>query len=188
MDNMTVINYDHVYYHKKDVYCRVNVKYVTVLSFLHVHMSHKDILNHKKLLGFLLLAMKLILGIRSKGTFAKQSIATFKLKEGMNLGCKSFMNQRFVLDMIYKLKTYVLPNVGDLSESLKKNFNNHGDYESGLKDITLYQELNHGFEYFDKHIGMNYGYFQCTKNTPVDLNKLIISSLELPFLKGSLVH
>lgn len=181
---MILSNYDHIYFNKKELCCRINTNYNYMTGLLHVHMSHKEVISNKKFLGFLLLAMKLITGLSPKGTFAKQSIATFKLKKDMNLGCKSVLNKDFALDFIYKLKSSLLPNRGDLIESIKKNFNVHENYDSGLRDITIFPELNHSFEYFDKNIGMNYGYFQSFKNTHVDLNKYVLSSLELPFLKG----
>ncbi len=86
-------------------------------------------------------------------TKAKKSIASFKLREGMSIGCMVTLRRERMYEFYYKLVTIVLPRVRDFKGVSGKSFDGRGNYTLGLKEQTLFPEIE--YDKVDRVRGMN---------------------------------
>ena len=86
-------------------------------------------------------------------TKAKKSIASFKLREGMSIGCMVTLRRERMYEFYHKLVTIVLPRVRDFKGVSAKSFDGRGNYTLGLKEQTLFPEIE--YDKIDKVRGMN---------------------------------
>ena len=86
-------------------------------------------------------------------TKAKKSIASFKLREGMSIGCMVTLRRDRMYEFYRKLVTIVLPRVRDFKGVSPKSFDGRGNYTLGLKEQTLFPEIE--YDKIDKVRGMN---------------------------------
>jgi large subunit ribosomal protein L5 len=86
-------------------------------------------------------------------TKAKKSIASFKLREGMSIGCMVTLRRERMYEFYHKLVTIVLPRVRDFKGVSGKSFDGRGNYTLGLKEQTLFPEIE--YDKIDKVRGMN---------------------------------
>jgi large subunit ribosomal protein L5 len=86
-------------------------------------------------------------------TKAKKSIASFKLREGMSIGCMVTLRRERMYEFYHKLVTIVLPRVRDFKGVSPKSFDGRGNYTLGLKEQTLFPEID--YDKVDKVRGMN---------------------------------
>ncbi len=76
-------------------------------------------------------------------TKAKQSIATFKLREGMSVGCKVTLRRDKMYEFLDRLVTIALPRVRDFRGVSGKSFDGRGNYAMGLKEQLVFPEINY---------------------------------------------
>jgi large subunit ribosomal protein L5 len=86
-------------------------------------------------------------------TKAKKSIASFKLREGMSIGCVVTLRKEKMYEFYQKLVTIVLPRVRDFKGVSSKSFDGRGNYTLGLKEQTLFPEIE--YDKVDRVRGMN---------------------------------
>jgi large subunit ribosomal protein L5 len=86
-------------------------------------------------------------------TKAKKSIASFKLREGMSIGCMVTLRRERMYEFYRKLVTIVLPRVRDFKGVSAKSFDGRGNYTLGLKEQTLFPEIE--YDKVDRVRGMN---------------------------------
>ena len=97
--------------------------------------------------------MALIAGQKPVITKAKTSIAQFKLREGMPIGCKVTLRRDRMYEFLDRLVTIALPRVRDFRGLNPKSFDGRGNYAMGLKEQIVFPEIN--YDRIDKVRGMD---------------------------------
>ena len=97
--------------------------------------------------------MELIAGQKPVVTKAKKSIAQFKLREGMPIGCKVTLRRERMYEFLDRLVTIALPRVRDFRGLNPKSFDGRGNYAMGLKEQIVFPEIN--YDRIDKVRGMD---------------------------------
>ena len=97
--------------------------------------------------------MELIAGQKPVITKAKKSIAQFKLREGMPIGCKVTLRRERMYEFLDRLVTVALPRVRDFRGLNPKSFDGRGNYAMGLKEQIVFPEIN--YDQIDKVRGMD---------------------------------
>jgi large subunit ribosomal protein L5 len=87
--------------------------------------------------------MEAIAGQKAVITKAKKSIATFKLREGMPIGCKVTLRRERMYEFLDRLITIALPRVRDFRGLNPKSFDGRGNYAMGLKEQIVFPEINY---------------------------------------------
>jgi large subunit ribosomal protein L5 len=97
--------------------------------------------------------MELISGQKPVITKAKKSIAQFKLREGMPIGCKVTLRRDRMFEFLDRLVTIALPRVRDFRGLNPQSFDGRGNYAMGLKEQIVFPEIN--YDQIDKVRGMD---------------------------------
>ena len=97
--------------------------------------------------------MEAIAGQKPVITKAKKSIATFKLREGMPIGCKVTLRRERMYEFLDRLITIALPRVRDFRGLNPKSFDGRGNYAMGLKEQIVFPEIN--YDRIEKVRGMD---------------------------------
>ena len=84
-----------------------------------------------------------IVGQKPVITRAKKSIAAFKVREGMPIGCMVTLRRQRMYDFLYKLINIALPRVRDFRGVSKKAFDGLGNYTLGLREHIIFPEINY---------------------------------------------
>jgi large subunit ribosomal protein L5 len=86
--------------------------------------------------------LALIAGQKPVVTQSKISVSNFKLREGMKIGCKTTLRGERMYEFFDKLINIVLPRVRDFRGVLRRSFDSRGNYSLGIKDFTIFPEIN----------------------------------------------
>ena len=87
--------------------------------------------------------MELIAGQKPVITKAKKSIAQFKLREGMPIGCKVTLRRERMYEFLDRLITIAMPRIRDFRGVSAKSFDGRGNYAMGLKEQIIFPEINY---------------------------------------------
>ena len=97
--------------------------------------------------------MALIAGQKPVITKAKKSIAQFKLREGMPIGCKVTLRRERMYEFLDRLITIAMPRIRDFRGLNPKSFDGRGNYAMGLKEQIIFPEIN--YDQIEKVRGMD---------------------------------
>ena len=97
--------------------------------------------------------LALIAGQKPVATKARLSIASFKLREGMTVGCKVTLRQDRMYEFLDRLITIALPRVKDFRGLKPTSFDGRGNYAMGLKEHIVFPEIN--YDQIDQIWGMD---------------------------------
>jgi len=97
--------------------------------------------------------LTLIAGQKSVVTRAKKSIATFKLRQGMPIGCRVTLRKERMYDFFAKLVHIALPRVRDFRGVSPKMFDGRGNFSMGIKEHIIFPEID--YDKVDKIRGLN---------------------------------
>jgi large subunit ribosomal protein L5 len=97
--------------------------------------------------------MELIAGQKPVVTKAKKSIAQFKLREGMPIGCKVTLRRERMYEFLDRLITIAMPRIRDFRGLNPKSFDGRGNYAMGLKEQLVFPEIS--YDRIDKVRGMD---------------------------------
>jgi len=101
---------------------------------------------------------------------AKKSVAQFKLREGMPIGCKVTLRRERMYEFLDRLITIALPRVRDFRGLNPKSFDGRGNYAMGLKEQLVFPEIS--YDQIDKVRGMDV-IFTTTANTDEEARELL---------------
>ena len=87
--------------------------------------------------------MALIAGQKPVITIAKKSIAQFKLREGMPIGCKVTLRRERMFEFLDRLVTIAMPRIRDFRGLNPRSFDGHGNYAMGLKEQIVFPEISY---------------------------------------------
>ena len=97
--------------------------------------------------------MELIAGQKPVVTIAKKSIAQFKLREGMAIGCKVTLRRERMYEFLDRFITIALPRVRDFRGLNPKSFDGRGNYACGIREQIIFPEIN--YDRIEKVRGMD---------------------------------
>jgi large subunit ribosomal protein L5 len=132
---------------------RKNVHDLPRLQKITVSMGVGSGITEKKHVEDALEAMTIITGQKAAPTRARKSIASFKLREGLAIGCRVTLRGGRMYDFLYRLITVALPRVRDFRGLNPNGFDGRGNYSFGLTEQLVFPELNP--DKFTRPQGMN---------------------------------
>ncbi len=123
--------------------------------------------------------LSLITGQKAVITKAKKSVATFKVREGMNIGCKVTLRGAKMYEFVDRLFNAALPRVRDFRGINPNSFDGRGNYALGIKEQLIFPEID--YDKIDKIRGMDI-IFVTTAQTDEEAHELL-SLMGAPFTK-----
>ncbi|MDR2503356.1 MAG: 50S ribosomal protein L5, partial [Deltaproteobacteria bacterium] len=120
-----------------------------------------------------------IAGQKATVTKAKKSIAAFKVREGMSIGCRVTLRGSRMWDFLDKLFNFALPRVRDFRGIQDRGFDGRGNFTMGIKEHSIFPELE--ADRVDNPKGMNIT-IVTTASTDKE-GKMLLEQLGLPFRK-----
>jgi large subunit ribosomal protein L5 len=126
---------------------------VPKLEKIVINMGVGEATQDKKRVETAAAEMQAISGQKPVITKAKKSIAQFKLREGMPIGCKVTLRREHMYEFLDRLVTIALPRVRDFRGLNPKSFDGRGNYAMGLKEQIIFPEIN--YDQIDKVRGMD---------------------------------
>jgi large subunit ribosomal protein L5 len=130
-----------------------NVMQVPTVTKVVVNMGVGDAARDAKLIEGAIRDLQAITGQKPAVTKARRSIAQFKLREGMPIGCKVTLRRERMYEFLDRLVTIALPRVRDFRGLNPKSFDGRGNYAMGLKEQIVFPEIN--YDQIDKVRGMD---------------------------------
>ena len=123
--------------------------------------------------------LALITGQKAVPTFAKKSVANFKLRQGMKIGAKVTLRGERMYEFVDKLFNFALPRVRDFKGINPNGFDGRGNYSLGLREQLIFPEIE--YDKVDKIRGMDIC-FVTTANTDAEAKELL-ALMGAPFAK-----
>jgi large subunit ribosomal protein L5 len=142
-----------------------------------LNMGLGEAIQNIKLLDAAAEELKIIAGQKPVITRAKKSIAAFKLREGMPIGCMVTLRRNRMYDFFYKLVNIALPRVRDFRGISGKAFDGRGNYSLGIKEHMIFPEID--FDKIDRIKGLNISVVTSAKTD--DEGKELLRILGMPF-------
>jgi large subunit ribosomal protein L5 len=136
-----------------------------------------EAIHNIKLLDSAKAELKLISGQSPVITRARKSIAAFKLREGMPIGCMVTLRRKKMYDFFDKLVNITLPRVRDFRGISGKAFDGRGNYTLGIKEQIIFPEID--YDKIDTIKGMNITVVTTAKNN--EEGKELLKLLGMPF-------
>ena len=130
-----------------------SVMQVPKLEKIVINMGVSDVKENSKALENAMRDLEIICGQKPIATKAKKSIAAFKVREGMNLGCKVTLRADKMYDFATKLFNVALPRVRDFKGVNPTSFDGRGNYSMGVKEQLIFPEIE--YDKIDKVRGMD---------------------------------
>lgn len=130
-----------------------NAMEVPKIQKIVLNMGVGEAVNDKKHVTNAVAEMELIAGQKPVISKAKKSIAQFKLREGMPIGCKVTLRRERMYEFLDRFITIALPRVRDFRGLNPKSFDGRGNYACGLKEQLVFPEIN--YDRIDKVRGMD---------------------------------
>lgn len=155
-----------------------NIHEIPKISKVVLNMSVGDVVQDSKVINNAINDMKSITGQKPFVTKAKKSVANFKLREEMKLGCKVTLRRERMYEFLERLVYIALPRVKDFKGFSEKSFDGRGSFNFGLKEQIVFPEIN--YDKIDKIRGMNITIVTTAKNDNVA--KELLSQFNIPFI------
>lgn len=156
-----------------------SVMQVPRLEKVVINMGVSDVRENAKALENAVRDLEIITGQKAVTTKAKKSIAGFKIREGMEIGCKVTLRNQKMYDFVEKLFAVALPRVRDFKGLSPNSFDGRGNYSMGVKEQLIFPEIE--YDKIDKIRGMDV-IFVTTANTDEEAKEML-KLLGMPFSK-----
>ncbi len=142
-----------------------------------VNMGLGEAIQNIKILDSAVVELSMIVGQRPVITKAKRSIATFKLRQGMPIGCRVTLRREKMYEFFDRLVNVALPRVRDFRGISSKSFDGRGNFSVGLKEQIIFPEID--YDKIDKIKGMNIAIVTSAKTD--DEARQLLKLMGLPF-------
>ena len=156
-----------------------SVMQVPKLEKVVINMGVSDVRDNAKALENAVRDLEIITGQKAVTTKAKKSIAGFKIREGMEIGCKVTLRSQKMYDFVERLFAVALPRVRDFKGLSPNSFDGRGNYSMGVKEQLIFPEIE--YDKIDKIRGMDI-IFVTTARTDEEARELL-RLLGMPFHK-----
>ena len=152
---------------------------VPKLDKIVINMGIGEAKENAKILEAAMSDMELISGQKPIKTISKRSIANFKIREGMPIGCKATLRGEKMYEFLDRLVNLALPRVRDFRGVNPNAFDGRGNYALGIKEQLIFPEVE--FDKIDKVRGMDV-IFVTTAKTDEEARELL-AQFNMPFQK-----
>ncbi len=151
---------------------------VPKLDKIVINMGVGEAVNDRKKVDAAVADLTAISGQKPVVTRSKKSIATFKLRENMAIGCKVTLRREQMYEFIDRLVNIALPRVRDFRGLNGKSFDGRGNYAMGLKEQLVFAEIN--YDKIDEVRGMDI--IICTTAKTDAEAKALLRGFSFPFV------
>ena len=156
-----------------------NIREVPKLDKVVINMGVGEAKDNAKLLESAIADMEKIAGQKAVVTRAKNSVANFKIREGMPIGCKVTLRGEKMYEFVDRLINLSLPRVRDFRGVNPNAFDGRGNYALGIKEQLIFPEIE--YDKIDKVRGMDV-IFVTTAKTDEEARELL-TQFNMPFAK-----
>ena len=156
-----------------------NVMEIPKLDKIVINMGVGEAKENAKLLEAAVKDMETITGQKAVLTKAKNSVANFKIREGMAIGCKTTLRGEKMYEFLDRLVNLALPRVRDFRGVNPNAFDGRGNYALGIKEQLIFPEIE--YDKVDKVRGMDI-IFVTTAKTDEEARELL-KQFNMPFTK-----
>ena len=156
-----------------------NVMQVPKLDKIVINMGVGEAKENSKILDSAMSDLEIISGQKPVVTRAKNSVANFKIREGMSIGCKVTLRGEKMYDFADRLINLALPRVRDFRGVNPNAFDGRGNYALGIKEQLIFPEIE--YDKIDKVRGMDI-IFVTTAKTDEEARELL-TEFGMPFTK-----
>jgi large subunit ribosomal protein L5 len=154
-----------------------NIMQVPKVQKIVLNVGLGEATQNIKLLDAVQKELSLITGQKAVVTKAKKSIASFKLKKGVPIGCKVTLRGERMYEFLDRLISLALPRIRDFKGVSGKSFDGRGNYSMGLKEQFMFPEID-----YDKvEIAHGLDVTICTSSRTAKEGKALLSYLGMPF-------
>jgi large subunit ribosomal protein L5 len=154
-----------------------NIMQVPRLEKIVLNMGLGEATQNVKILDSAVVELSTISGQQAVITKAKKSIATFKLRQGMPIGCMVTLRQDRMYEFLDRLMNIALPRVRDFKGVAGNAFDGRGNYSVGIKEQLIFPEIE--YDKIDKIKGLN---ISIVTNAKTDAEgKALLRLLGMPF-------
>lgn len=165
----------------KDELGLLNIHSVPKLLKIVINMGLGSAVRDSKIIKSAMSELSLISGQFPIVTKARKSEATFKLREGVEIGCKVTLRRSRMYDFLERLVKIALPRVSGFVGVSPKSFDGRGNLTIGIKDHIVFPEIN--FDNVEIIKGMDITFVTSAK-TDSDA-RLLLSKFEIPFIENN---
>lgn len=156
-----------------------NVMEVPKLDKIVINMGVGEAKDNAKVLESAVKDLETIAGQKAVLTKAKKSVANFKIREGMAIGCKVTLRGEKMYDFLDRLVNLALPRVRDFRGVNPNAFDGRGNYSLGIKEQLIFPEIE--YDKIDKVRGMDINFITTAKTD--EEAKELLEMLGAPFAK-----
>jgi len=156
-----------------------NIMEVPKLEKITLNMGLGEAVQNPKIIDTATQELTLIAGQKAVVTKAKRSIAGFKLREGMPIGCRVTLRGDRMYDFFSKLVNIALPRVRDFRGVSPKAFDGRGNYSMGIREHIIFPEID--YDKIDKIKGLNIAITTTAKTD--DEGRFLLKAMGMPFRK-----
>ena len=154
-----------------------SVMEVPKLEKIVLNVGLGDIRENPKALENTINDLSIITGQKPVVTKARKSIAAFKIREGVNMGCKVTLRSEKMYEFAYKFFNVALPRVRDFGGVSANSFDGRGNYSMGIKEQLIFPEIE--YDKVDKLRGMDIIFVTTAKSD--EEAKELLTLLGMPF-------
>ena len=156
-----------------------NIMQVPVLEKIVLNIGMGNAHSNPKLLESVLEELSLISGQKAIKTIAKKSIAGFKIREGMVLGCKSTLRGNNMYEFLNRFISLVIPRIRDFSGLKLSSFDGRGSYNMSIKEQIIFPEIK--VDRTQSIYGMNITFVSTSHDDDGCYN--LLKSFGMPYMK-----
>ena len=156
-----------------------NIMEIPKLDKITINMAIGEARENEKVLDSAIKDLQIITGQKAVKTKAKKSVANFKIREGMPIGCKVTLRGDRMYEFLDRLVNLALPRVRDFRGVNPNSFDGRGNYALGIKEQLIFPEIE--YDKVDKVRGMDI-IFTTTAKTDEEARELL-RLFNMPFAK-----
>jgi len=156
-----------------------NSQEVPRITKITLNMGVGEAVADKKILDKARDDMEKISGQRPVIRLARKSVATFKLRDGMAIGCKVTLRRERMYEFLDRLVNIAIPRIRDFRGLNPKSFDRQGNYSMGVSEQIIFPEIN--YDEIDAIRGMDITITTTARNA--DEGKALLEAFNFPFKK-----
>lgn len=157
-----------------------SVMQVPKMEKIVLNMGVGDVKENPKAIESAVRDLSIITGQKPIVTKAKKSVAAFKLREGMNIGCKVTLRGHKMYEFMDRLFSLALPRVRDFRGISTNSFDGRGNFSMGIKEQLIFPEID--YDKVDKVRGMDITFVTTAKND--EEAKELLTQFGMPFTQN----
>jgi large subunit ribosomal protein L5 len=156
-----------------------NAMQVPHLDKIVLNMGLGEAIHNAKILDAAVTELERISGQKPVVTKARRSVANFKLREGMPIGCSVTLRRERMWEFFDRLITFALPRVRDFKGVSRKGFDGRGNYTLGVREQIIFPEID--YDKIDKVKGLNVTFVTSAETDEEGME--LLKLLGMPFKK-----